>query len=98
MAIPNRRLHGRIGTSDRVLSRRNGDIRVISKPCRQQITRLYAIIGAIGNEQCDGAVDLIEKVRQGGRITDLIRGQIGADNLAADEIKPQVQFAPPLCV
>ena len=47
-----------------------------------------------GQKQVNWAVDLIQQARQGGRIANVVRSQIEADDLAADKIKTQVQFAP----
>ncbi len=75
---------------DRVSWRWNDDICMIAKAGGQKIARLYPIIGAIGNEAGNRVVDLVEKVRQGRRITDLIRGQLAANNLTAEQIKPEM--------
>jgi hypothetical protein len=54
--------------------------------------------GPIGNKALHGNGNLAQKIRQGCRITDIIRGQIGANDLTADKIKTKVKLAPSLAL
>jgi hypothetical protein len=51
-------------------------------------------VSAVCEELINRTVDLIQDLWQRGRIADVVRGQIGADNLTADKIETKVQLAP----
>ncbi len=61
---------------------------------RQKITGRRSIVGTIGDKALHRTINLIQKISQGCGITDIVCGQIGANDLAADKIKTNVKLAP----
>tara|TARA_R110000737_G_scaffold237783_1_gene250098 strand:+ start:57 stop:545 length:489 start_codon:yes stop_codon:yes gene_type:complete len=47
-----------------------------------------------GRKVVNWAIDLIQQAWQGGRVTNVVSGQFGANDLAADKVKTKVQLAP----
>jgi hypothetical protein len=82
----------RLRALNRRLGRRDNGFHDLAKTCYQKITGRRSIISPIGNKALHGNGNLAQKIRKGCRITDIIRGQIGANDLTADKIKTNVKL------
>ena len=80
----------------RRLGRWNNDLNDLAKTCRREITGWRSIIGTVSDKLGNSAVNLIEKIRQGCGVTDIIRGQFRADDFSTDKIETKVKLAPSL--
>jgi len=94
MAITNARVLGSVGAEDRVLGWWDRDVDRRPEAFGKNSTCWFSIVSAVCQKQVNWAVDLIQQARQGGRIANVFRGQIGADDLTADKIKTKVQLEP----
>lgn len=90
MAIANGRVPGGVRAWDRVSGRWDYDLDRRTDMFRKDVACWLSVICAIRQKKVNRAVDLIEQIWQGCRISNKIRDQIGADDLTANKIKTQV--------
>lgn len=62
----------------------------------QQFSGRSAVIGAVREKLIHRPANLIQKAGERRRITDIIQGEIRANDVARDEVQSQVQLAPTL--
>lgn len=94
MAVSSRSIERRLRATNCCFGRRDNDLYICSKVRRQKIKGWRAIIGVIGSQFVDGTTDLVQNIWQNSRITNVIRSQIGANDLTADKIETAMKFAP----
>ena len=94
MTVTCRRIFGRIGAQYCVFGRRNCDLNHRSETSGKQIRCWFSIISSVCQKVRDRAVKLIQENWKRCRIANIILGQIGADDLATDKIKTEVELAP----
>ena len=94
MAVSCPQILGHIGAQDRVSRRWDRDLDRRSEPSGKQIGCWFSVVSSICKEPINRTVDLIQELWQRRRITDIIFGEIRADDLAADKIKTEVQLSP----
>jgi hypothetical protein len=96
MAIANGRMQRCVRAQDRVLGRRDRNLGHRPKAFNEKIARCSAVVSPICEKLINGTINLIQQIWKCSRIANIIRGQIGTDDLAADKIKAEVQLAPTL--
>ena len=94
MTVTHARVMGSVRAQGRVLGRRDCDLDCRTEALRESLNRWLAIVCTIPNKHLDRASYLIEQAGKGSWVANVIRGQIGADDLATNKIKTKVQLAP----
>ena len=75
MAVTGRRTFSRIGAQYRVSGRWYRDLNHQSKPGGKRFRCWVSIVSVSCQEQSNWAINLIQKIRQRGRIADVISGE-----------------------
>jgi hypothetical protein len=94
VSVPDARVLNCVRAQDCVLGWWDCDFNYRAEAVGQSLNRWLAIVCTIRKKLLNRPIDLIQQVRQGCWVANIIRGQIRADDLAADKIKTKVQLAP----
>jgi hypothetical protein len=92
--VPNARVLRDDGAHNRVLGWWDRDLDCRTEAFGKSLNRWLAIVSTVRKKQVNSSVDLIQQAWQRGLITNVISGQIRADDLAAHKIKTKAQLAP----
>ena len=88
--VAKRRIANSVGAQNRGLWRRDDDLDGSAKPLYQQGAGRVSIIGTVCDEPGHIHVNLVQKIRQGGRITHIVLGQIRTQDVTTDKVLPKV--------